>query len=61
LYENGLSVQTALDVPLQEAANRALDQGLRRIDKRRGFRKPRRNVVTEGFSQRLQARAGIAR
>jgi penicillin-binding protein 1A len=48
LYENGLSVQTALDVPLQEAANRALDLGLRRIDKRRGFRKPRRNVLAEG-------------
>src|SRR5688572_2031742 len=50
LYEHGLAVQTALDVPLQEAANRALDQGLRRIDKRRGFRKPRRNVVTEGHA-----------
>src|SRR5512134_1458426 len=48
LYENGLAVQTALDVPLQEAANRALDAGLRRFDKRRGFRKPRRNVLTEG-------------
>ncbi len=48
LYENGLSVQTALDVRLQEAANRAIDLGLRRIDKRRGFRTPRRNVVTEG-------------
>src|SRR5262245_59821136 len=32
LYENGLSVQTGLDVKLQEAANRALDDGLRRID-----------------------------
>ena len=50
LYENGLSVQTALDVPLQEAASAALDLGLRRIDKRRGFRKPRRNVVTEGHT-----------
>ena len=48
LYENGLAVQTALDVRLQEAANRALDEGLRRLDRRRGFRKPRRNVVTEG-------------
>lgn len=48
LYENGLSVQTALDLRLQEAATTALDEGLRRIDKRRGFRKPRRNVVTEG-------------
>lgn len=48
LYENGLSIQTALDVRLQEVANQALDQGLRRIDKRRGFRKPRRNVIKEG-------------
>jgi penicillin-binding protein 1A len=50
LYENGLSIQTALDVTLQEAANAALDQGLRRIDRRRGFRAPRRNVVKEGHA-----------
>ena len=50
LYESGLSTRTALDVRLQEAANRALDEGLRRVDKRRGFRKPRRNVVTEGHA-----------
>jgi penicillin-binding protein 1A len=50
LYENGLSIQTALDVTLQEAANRALDDGLRRIDKRRGFRAPRRNIVNEGHT-----------
>ncbi len=48
LYESGLTVRTALDLRLQQAANRAVDQGLRRVDKRRGFRKPRRNVVTEG-------------
>src|SRR5215212_10598425 len=50
LYENGLSIQTGLDVHLQEAANRALDEGLRRVDKRRGFRKPRRNIITEGHT-----------
>lgn len=50
LYENGLSIHTALDVPLQEAANRALDEGLRRIDRRRGFRQPRRNVLKEGHT-----------
>jgi penicillin-binding protein 1A len=50
LYENGLSVYTGLDVKLQEAANRALDEGLRRIDKRRGFRKPKRNVIAEGHT-----------
>jgi penicillin-binding protein 1A len=48
LYENGLAIQTALDVPLQEAANRALNDGLRRIDKRHGFRAPRRNVIADG-------------
>ena len=48
LYENGLSIQTALDIKLQEAANRALDDGLRRIDRRRGFRAPRRNVAVDG-------------
>ena len=48
LYENGLSIQTGLNVKLQEAVNRALDDGLRRIDKVRGWRQPRRNIVTEG-------------
>jgi len=48
LYESGLSVQTTLDWTLQEAANRALDRGLRRLDKRRGvYRKPKRNVLAE--------------
>src|SRR4030095_14116502 len=46
LYEAGLRVQTTLDVTLQEAANRALDRGLRQIDKRRsGFRRPKRNIL----------------
>jgi penicillin-binding protein 1A len=49
LYEDGLTVRTTLDADLQEAANRALDRGLRRIDKRRGvYRKATRNVVAEG-------------
>jgi penicillin-binding protein 1A len=47
LYENGLSVRTTLDVPMQEAANKALERGLRRIDKRHGYRKPKRNVLAE--------------
>jgi penicillin-binding protein 1A len=47
LYENGLSVRTTLDQTMQEVANRALERGLRRIDKRHGYRKPRRNVLVE--------------
>jgi len=48
LYENGLSIQTGLDSKLQEAANRALDDEVRRIDRLRGWRSPSRNVVKEG-------------
>jgi penicillin-binding protein 1A len=50
LYENGLAVQTALDLSLQRAATEALERGLRTIDKRRGFRKPQRNIVKEGHA-----------
>ena len=49
LYQAGLRVQTTLDVELQQAANVAVDRGLRRVDKRRsGYRRPSRNVVAEG-------------
>jgi penicillin-binding protein 1A len=48
LYESGLTVRTPLDLDLQMAANRAIDRGLRRVDKRRSsFRKPQRNVLAE--------------
>ena len=49
LYEQGLVVQTSLDIAMQDAANRALDDGLRRVDKRRGFRRPKRNLVDENI------------
>src|SRR5215470_40223 len=44
LYEDGLSVTTTLEPALQDIANRTLEQGLRRYDKRHGWRKPKRNV-----------------
>jgi penicillin-binding protein 1A len=50
LYENGLTVRTTLDAGLQEIANRAIERGLRRLDKRHGYRKPKRNVVAEGHT-----------
>jgi penicillin-binding protein 1A len=49
LYENGLSVYTTLDLRLQRASEQALQAGLRRLDKRRGFRRPR-NVVADGHA-----------
>ncbi len=50
LYESGLRVQTSLDLDLQRAANDALDHGLRALDRRRGYRRPSRNVVAEGHT-----------
>ena len=50
LYENGLSVRTTLDTTLQQTANKALEHGLRTIDKRHGYRKPKRNIVAEGHT-----------
>jgi len=50
LYEAGLSVQTTLDADLQAAATTAVDRGLRALDKRRGYRKPSRNVLADGHS-----------
>ena len=47
LYENGLVIRTGLDPDLQRAATVALDDGVRRLDKLRGYRKPTRNVLAE--------------
>ena len=48
LYESGLSVRTSLNVRLQKAADAAVDAGLRAMDRRRGWRKARRNILREG-------------
>jgi penicillin-binding protein 1A len=48
LYEGGLSVQTGVDIRLQRAANHAVDRGLRLVDKRRGYRRDKPNVVAQG-------------
>lgn len=46
LYESGLTVRTPLDPRLQRIATRALDAGLRRVDKRRtGFRHAQAKVA----------------
>jgi len=47
LYKGGLEVYTTLDVEMQKAANRAVDEGLREYDKRRGYRGPVR-VLKDG-------------
>jgi penicillin-binding protein 1A len=62
LYQGGLAVHTSLDGALQRVAEKAFDAGLRRIDKRRGFRRPSRNVIADkqtvdGYRHERWARA----
>ncbi len=47
VYENGLVVKTGLDPALQRWSNAALDAGLRRLDRVRGYRKPTQNVLAD--------------
>ena len=47
VYESGLTVKTGIDPKLQQAATAALETGLRRLDKLRGYRKPTRNVLAD--------------
>jgi penicillin-binding protein 1A len=49
LYNSGLKVYSTLDLRIQQIAEGALQRGLRRFDKRRGFRRPQRNLVAEGL------------
>ena len=49
LYQRGLRVHSTLDLQVQQIAEGALQRGLRRFDKRRGFRRPARNLVKEGL------------
>ena len=49
LYRSGLKVYSTLDLRIQQIAEGALQRGLRRFDKRRGFRRPARNLVAEGL------------
>ncbi len=48
LYRSGLKVYSTLDLRMQQIVESALQRGLRRFDKRRGFRKPARNLVVRG-------------
>src|SRR5687768_12721243 len=49
LYNSGLKVYSTLDLRIQQIAEGALQRGLRKFDKRRGFRRPTRNLVAEGL------------
>jgi penicillin-binding protein 1A len=47
LYQNGLKIYTTFDINLQRVAQNALKNGLREVDKRRGWRGAKYNVLDE--------------
>jgi penicillin-binding protein 1A len=47
LYQEGLEVHTTLDPAMQKAANAAIFEGLRVVDKRQGFRPSKQNVLAD--------------
>ncbi len=47
LYGGGLKIYTYLDVSLQKAARKAIEEGLRALDKRQGYRGPLGHVSLE--------------
>ena len=57
LYQDGLKIYTQLNIKMQEAANKAVAEGLKEIDKRQGYRGPLRRLnpgEAEEFSRKLQ-------
>jgi penicillin-binding protein 1A len=61
LYEEGLSVKTPVTRELSLAANRAVKEGLRAVDKRVGYRGALRKLVTDSEKEQflVAARAGL--
>ena len=58
VYKGGLQVYTTLSQAEQQAATTALQEGLRQLDKRQGYRGPlRREASPEGVSHRGQSGA----
>jgi penicillin-binding protein 1A len=54
VYKSGLNIYTTLNIEMQTAANKALNEGLRAIDKRQGFRGP---IGHQEVEQPVQASA----
>ncbi|MEW6325775.1 MAG: PBP1A family penicillin-binding protein, partial [Nitrospirota bacterium] len=60
VYKGGLKVYTTLNVALQQAARQAIEQGLRELDKRQGFRGPIGHVSTEPAAPVAMEQEGAA-
>ncbi len=49
VYRGGLRVYTTMNVKMEEWAEEALSNGLKALDKRQGWRRPKRNLLKEGI------------
>lgn len=58
VYKRGLEVYTTLNVDLQKAAERALQKGIRQLDKRQGWRGPLRKAGPAAFPVPLASKKG---
>ncbi|MFO8084387.1 MAG: PBP1A family penicillin-binding protein [Desulfobacterales bacterium] len=57
LYNGGLRVYTAVDVEMQKTAKQEMEKGLRELDKRQGYRGPKKQIPEreiEMFCQQLE-------
>jgi Membrane carboxypeptidase/penicillin-binding protein len=58
LYKEGLRIYTTLDLNLQKAAQRAIEGGLRELDKRQGFRGPLQTLSPQEVKELIQRKRG---
>ncbi len=58
LYKEGLRIYTTLDLNLQKAAQRAVEGGLRELDKRQGFRGPLQTLSPQEVKELIQRKRG---
>ncbi len=58
LYEEGLRIYTSLDLSFQRTAQRSVDNGLRELDKRQGFRGPLRTLSSKEVKGLLNKKKG---
>jgi len=59
LYQEGLRIYTALDFSLQRNAQKAMDMGLRELDKRQGFRGPIQTLSQNEVKALLSRKKGV--
>ena len=59
VYRDGLNIYSTIDMRLQAAAERAVDKGLREVDKREGFRGPIEDGKLDDKLDRQHIRPGL--